>query len=99
MSVIELEQRLLGTGFFTVALERWRNFKRRGKVMAMADLVATLWLSGRLFGARQVAAAVLAVILIAPESHAEDAVSATAETTLGYVLTGNSRVDAISQQA
>ncbi|MEM8842556.1 MAG: DUF4159 domain-containing protein [Pseudomonadota bacterium] len=68
-------------------------------LMAMADLVATLWLSGRLFGARQVAAAVLAVILIAPESHAEDAVSATAETTLGYVLTGNSRVDAISQQA
>lgn len=38
MSVIELEQRLLGTGFFAVAHERWRNFKRRGRVMAMAEL-------------------------------------------------------------
>ncbi|MEM8791968.1 MAG: DUF4159 domain-containing protein [Pseudomonadota bacterium] len=70
-------------------------------VLAMIDILATLWLSGRLTGGRQVAAALLAVILIWPSgpARAQDSVAATAETTLGYVLTGDPRVDRVSEQA
>ncbi|MBY8975370.1 DUF4159 domain-containing protein [Rhodobacteraceae bacterium NNCM2] len=68
-------------------------------LLAFTDLIATLWLGGRLIGGRQVAAGLLALVLVAPEARAEDAVSATAETTLGYIITGNARVDRMSEQA
>ncbi|MEM7506035.1 MAG: DUF4159 domain-containing protein [Pseudomonadota bacterium] len=82
-------------------------------LLMLIDLIATLWLAGRLSprtsgvarGAAGGGVAMLAVALAmtAPEARAQssdgDVVSATAETTLGYVLTGSSRVDAVSEQA
>jgi len=77
--------------------------------LALVDLLATLWISGRLANfARpaRAAALVLAALGAAPGSaEAQDsaadraAVEATAETTLGYVLTGDARVDRLSERA
>lgn len=70
-------------------------------LLAMIDILATLWISGRLLGGRQVAAGLLAGALLWPSGYADaqDAVSVTAETTLGYVITGDNRIDRISEQA
>ncbi|MEM1277617.1 MAG: DUF4159 domain-containing protein [Pseudomonadota bacterium] len=70
-------------------------------LLAMIDILATLWLSGRLMGGRQVAAVLLAAALLWPAgpADAQDPVAVTAETTLGYVITGNSRIDRTSEQA
>ncbi|MFV2038523.1 MAG: DUF4159 domain-containing protein, partial [Paracoccaceae bacterium] len=73
------------------------------------DLVASLWLSGRLRGARSaattatVAAALTLTLLITPQARAQSgpseqfAVDATAEVVLAYVVTGNDAVDRVSQ--
>ena len=71
----------------------------------MADVVATLWLAGRLTGPRQGAAALLALVLLAPggaeaqqpggEGEAR-AIEATTETVLAYVVTGDAALDRIS---
>ncbi|MEM9737212.1 MAG: DUF4159 domain-containing protein, partial [Pseudomonadota bacterium] len=63
-------------------------------------LIATLWLAGRLSGlARVGGAAALCLALLPVAADAQDPVSATAETTLGYILTGNNRIDQTSEQA
>jgi hypothetical protein len=65
--------------------------------LLMTDIVASLALSGRLVGARGMAALVL--LSIAPtDSQADDmrAVTATAEVVLAYVETGDARQDEIS---
>ena len=76
--------------------------------LALADVIATLWISGRLaprVRAATVAAMVAAVPLLtstpaeAQEGDMAAAVEATAETTLGYVLTGDPRLDRISARA
>ncbi|MEL6680802.1 MAG: DUF4159 domain-containing protein, partial [Pseudomonadota bacterium] len=69
------------------------------------DILATLFLVGRLRVTRPTAAAVLAglfVVTLAPEravAQGEDdtALFATTETVLGYVETGDARVDRISE--
>lgn len=71
--------------------------------LAVADIFAALWLGGRLgglFGGRK-AAACLAAFLLWPPAPAEarDAADLTAETTLGYVKTGDPKIDRISKQA
>ncbi|MFQ5567733.1 MAG: DUF4159 domain-containing protein, partial [Paracoccaceae bacterium] len=81
-------------------------------LLGSIDLLATLWLSGRLSGRRlrPVATAGLALALLvpAPDASAQDAsggmsidraVAATAETTLGYIVTGDTRIDRISERA
>ncbi len=80
-------------------------------LLGAIDLIATLWLSGRLAPRRGRAAAtaaatasvVAAVLLWAPDSRAQmpidRAVAAAAETTLGYIVTGDSRTDRISERA
>jgi len=90
-------------------------------LLGSIDLLATLWLSGRLSGRlsarrlRPAAGAALALVLLAPaqDAAAQDtpppeasagmsvdrAVAATAETTLGYILTGDARVDRVSERA
>ena len=80
-------------------------------LLGSVDLLATLWLSGRLSGRRSgrrlrpVAGAALVLALLTPTPEAtaemsiERAVTATAETTLGYILTGDSRVDGVSERA
>ncbi|MHA1528239.1 MAG: DUF4159 domain-containing protein, partial [Alphaproteobacteria bacterium] len=96
-------------------------------LLGSLDLLATLWLSGRLSGPlsgrlsgrrrRPAAAAALALALalLAPtpdaaaqnapgqdssgEMSIDRAVAATAETTLGYIITGDARVDRVSERA
>ena len=68
----------------------------------MADILASLWLSGRLTGPRaNVAAALLAAILIAPQAKAQEVslaeIEAASEVTLAYVVTGDARVDQTSE--
>ncbi len=78
-------------------------------IALMVDILATLWLGGRLSGPRvtQVSVLALAVSLaaIAAPVHAQDsgadsddaaALYATSETVLAYVETGDPRVDGIS---
>jgi hypothetical protein len=96
-------------------------------LLGSIDLLATLWLSGRLSGplsgrlsgrrrrSAATAALALALALLAPAPDAaaqnapgqdrsgempiDRAVAATAETTLGYIITGDARVDRVSERA
>ena len=79
--------------------------------IACADVLGTLIASGRLAVRRRAAAgtagALLILLLVAPEARAQgeadalpsDAIAATAETTLGFVRTGDRRIDEISERA
>ncbi len=72
-------------------------------VILMLDILATLWLGGRLRGPRQgVIAAGLALAVLTgapPQAKAQDnlALTATAETVLAYIRTGDARVDVASE--
>ncbi|HGG64707.1 MAG TPA: DUF4159 domain-containing protein, partial [Rhodobacteraceae bacterium] len=72
--------------------------------LLMLDILASLWLSGRLTGPRSGVAAMLALGLLAFGDHAqaqqvddEFAINATAEVVLAHVLTGDTQVDDIAQ--
>ena len=72
--------------------------------LLMLDILASLWLSGRLFGPRSGAVAMLALGLLAFGNNAqaqqvddEFAINATAEVVLAHVLTGDKQVDDIAQ--
>ncbi|MEM7440481.1 MAG: DUF4159 domain-containing protein [Pseudomonadota bacterium] len=65
-----------------------------------ADIIATLWIGGRLQARGAVAALALALALTPAETHAqteEDLLRAANNTVLAYVLTGNSNLDALSR--
>jgi len=68
-----------------------------------ADVIASLWLSGRLRGRADGLAAVLALALVLPieaKAQAGDdalAIRATSEVVLAYVVTGDARVDEIAR--
>ena len=76
-------------------------------VLLALDLLASLWLSGRLKGPRPGAmtgAAILALAMVslaAPQrSHAQSdafALEATSQTVLAYVITGDAQVDRVSE--
>ncbi len=82
-------------------------------LLGTVDLLATLWLSGRLAGRwggrRRAATAVLVPALLAPallaptgaraEMTIDQMIAAAAETTLGYVETGDRRLDDKSERA
>lgn len=77
-------------------------------LLALADVIATLVVSGRLSLARPGMAALLLVCAAAVPDHANaqaegaalaEAVESTAETTIGYVRTGRTDVDRISERA
>ncbi|MEM7744906.1 MAG: DUF4159 domain-containing protein [Pseudomonadota bacterium] len=77
-------------------------------ILIVLDVIGTLIASGRLgSGARAATLGLLAALLVLPTAaDAQDAddmdpaaIAATAETTLGYVLTGDSRLDRVSQRA
>lgn len=72
----------------------------------MIDVLATLWLSGRLVamkGATIAAFATLAVISAAPRAQAQDdadlakIIAAASEVTFGYVVTGDPSLDRVSE--
>ncbi len=66
-------------------------------LLLFADILASLWLSGRLFAARTAGLTALAIgLAAAPDpSFANDemAIDATADVVLAHVLTGNKAVD------
>ncbi|QHQ36136.1 DUF4159 domain-containing protein [Algicella marina] len=79
-------------------------------LLLAADILATLWLAGRLTGPRVVRGGTVAVLalglagVLAPYADAQElerddaaAVHATSETVLAYVETGEARVDNISR--
>jgi hypothetical protein len=91
----------------TVPVERDRAIQERDLkpwllLLAMGafalDVLATLWLSGRL---RRGAVAVVALALLvpAPPAQADDrmALAATSQMVLGHVLTGDPRVDDVAR--
>jgi hypothetical protein len=72
----------------------------------LADILASLSLSGRLRGARPTAAALAIFVLLmpAPQARAQDAMSAddfaiaaTSEVVLAHVVTGNKQLDDLAQ--
>lgn len=79
----------------------------KGTLLSMAlglllvDILASLWLSGRLAGPRGAATAMLALALLLPRpaaaQEAEDAfaIRATSEVVLAHVITGDARLDGI----
>ncbi|MEO0913457.1 MAG: DUF4159 domain-containing protein, partial [Pseudomonadota bacterium] len=73
-------------------------------MVLMADIIATLWLGGRLYGPRAVKAGTVAMLalglgLLAEPAAAEDeaALYATSETVLAYIETGDAELDEISR--
>ena len=69
----------------------------------IADILATLWLSGRLSGAvaRTTTGILALVLLAAPEAHAQEQdierlLSAASEVTLAHVITGDRAVDQVA---
>ncbi|MEO0624433.1 MAG: DUF4159 domain-containing protein [Pseudomonadota bacterium] len=77
---------------------------------ALADVIGTLFVTGRLSRntqARNMAAGMIAALILVPHSGLAQgtastdraAVEATAETTLGYIQTGDARTDRISARA
>ncbi|MEL7027460.1 MAG: DUF4159 domain-containing protein, partial [Pseudomonadota bacterium] len=72
--------------------------------LLFADIIASLWLSGRLSGARAgTVAAILGALLLAPAADAQTdpaeelALLATAEVVLAHVVTGDTRVDEVAR--
>jgi hypothetical protein len=71
--------------------------------LLLLDILASLWLSGRLTGPRGAATAMLALALLlpqpAPAQQTEDvfAIEATSEVVLAHVVTGDPRLDDIAQ--
>lgn len=74
-------------------------------LLLLVDIIASLWLSGRLTGARAGATAVLLAALVAgmpgpAEAQTEEealALEATSEVVLAHVITGNARVDEVAR--
>jgi hypothetical protein len=67
-----------------------------------ADILASLWLSGRLVGARVGATAALLLAVMMPqmtEAQVDDgfAIQATSDVVLAHVVTGDTRVDDVAQ--
>ncbi len=71
-------------------------------ILLMIDVIASLALSGRLFGARPMAASAVALgMLVSPmaadaQQTDEFAIDATVEVVLAHVLTGNSQIDDVA---
>ena len=92
-----LREQALKGAFLTAAL-----------LLLLVDILAALWLSGRLprraAGAlTKTAAMVLALVLTAPQGRAQDlagdafALDATSDVRLGYVITDDPRVDEVAK--
>ncbi|MEM9437168.1 MAG: DUF4159 domain-containing protein [Pseudomonadota bacterium] len=69
-----------------------------GLTLLLIDLLASLWLSGRLTGPRAATASVFLAAFLAAPVDAQDrfALEATSEVVLGYVITGDTQVDQTS---
>jgi hypothetical protein len=76
-----------------------------GLVLLLVDILAALWVSGRLSGIARGAAVLAALMLVAPDARAQNkaqpgdamAIEATSAVVLAHVLTGDARVDDVAQ--
>ncbi|WP_095588415.1 DUF4159 domain-containing protein [Actibacterium ureilyticum] len=71
-------------------------------ILLAVDILASLWLTGRLRGQRAAAMALAAAMLVPPQTgraQSDDAlaIQATSEVVLAHVITGDDRVDRIAQ--
>jgi Domain of unknown function (DUF4159)/Aerotolerance regulator N-terminal len=85
------------------------HFLTFATLLMLADVLAALWLAGRLRGLTQRTTAMLAVVLLAalprgavaqdtPPGPADDfAIEATSSVVLAYVLTGDPKIDEMSR--
>ncbi len=76
-------------------------FLSAGLGLLLLDILAALWVSGRLGGMTRAATVVLALLLLAPQAHAQTqddtlALQATTGFVLAHVLTGDARVDEVA---
>ena len=90
----------------TVPTDLMAAFLASALALLMADIIAALWLSGRLSGAAPAATALLLALGQPQLADAQGsagldddllALLATSEVTLAYVLTGDPRIDEISR--
>ncbi len=76
-------------------------FLLAGLMALLVDILATLWIGGRLWGSRAGVMSALAVLAILPgqQARADDALAlrATQNTVLAYVITGDARLDRESE--
>jgi hypothetical protein len=82
-------------------------FLTAGMAFLLADVLAALWVAGRLSGLRRGLAVLLLALLPVGEARAQEtsapppddslALQATTAVVLGYVMTGDARVDELSQ--
>lgn len=105
----ELSSALWSSDIIVEGLDTRSEFPLAGVLLGLslalllADVVASLALSGRLFGAQAVASVGIALIVFAVPVDAQDideermAVSATAEVVLAHVLTGDARLDDVAR--
>lgn len=82
-------------------------FLSAGLMMLLADILAALFVSGRLSGLGRGAAVLAAMILLVPEAQAQQqndgraetfALEATTGLVLAHVVTGDARVDNVARQ-
>ncbi|GGE53246.1 DUF4159 domain-containing protein [Actibacterium pelagium] len=71
-------------------------------ILLAVDMVASMWLSGRLRGARQGFVALIALMVLVPDSQAQEvddqlAFEATEGVVLAHVLTGDASVDEMAR--
>ncbi|MBY6113829.1 DUF4159 domain-containing protein [Mameliella alba] len=69
--------------------------------LLLADVIASLWLSGRLRGAVSASVALAALSMLPQDAYAQSAddraaIAATSEVVLAYVITGDTTVDDLS---
>ncbi|MES2844351.1 MAG: DUF4159 domain-containing protein [Pseudomonadota bacterium] len=75
-------------------------FLSAGLALLMIDIIAALWISGRLSHLRRGVAVLAALIVLAPEARAQDddfALQATTAVVLAHVITGDARVDDVAE--
>ncbi len=98
--------RIAVEGFAVVAETALKGWLLAGAlVLLMLDILASLWLAGRLKGARSAAAGLLAaVLLLAPQAQAQvqvqddaRAILATSEVVLAHVITGDAELDRVAR--
>lgn len=87
-------------GTAETALKGWLLAAALG--LLLIDIIASLLIGGRLRGPRaDVAAALIALMLFAPDAQAQTddtaAIAATSDVVLAHVLTGNAQLDDIAQ--
>lgn len=101
-STLEVLEPVAGARWEVMGISNERDLAPPLLALALAllaiDVLATLWISGRLRGAATAGALLVAGLTVQPADANDDlALYATTNTVLAYVETGDPRVDSVSQ--